>query len=284
MNDSFHGKTIAILIHEHDEYSETSRPLISHLADVWEEMGVNITILRGVGEIPSGVDLLIPHVDLTVIPTELVEYMNQFPKVLNRRLTDISKRLVSRNLVSADSSYDGQVIVKTDMNYGGFPELDYDLAQGKTSVHAWDVQRPWRKVENLLPENYAIFERVARVPSGVWRNKKLIVEKFIPEREGELYCMHICMVMGSFCTTKRLYSSAPIIKGSSIIRSEIVETPEAINDIKSTFGLDYGKLDFVINKGHIEVIDVNKTPGSPPQTVDRSERIRQMAQSVDQFF
>ena len=284
MNESFHGKMIAILIHEYYEYSETYRPLVSYLADIWQEMGIDVRILRGTGEIPSGVDLLIPHIDLTVVPAGFVEYINQFPKVLNRRLTDISKRFVSTNLVSADSSYDGQVIVKTDLNYGGYPELDYAAAQGKTPMYTGDVQRPWKRVENLNPDNYPVFERAARVPSGVWGNKNLVVEKFIPEREGELYCMHVCMIMGSYCATTRLYSSVPIIKGSSIIRSEVVETPKAIDDIRATFGLDYGKLDFVINKGHIEVLDINKTPGRPPKKEDRWEIIRRMAQGVDQYI
>jgi len=277
-------KKIGILLHEFDEFSDTRGPLVSHLAVIWRDMGIEVSILKGTNGTSSGVDLLIPHINLTVIPAGLIEYINTFPMVLNRGLTDISKRAVSSNLVSADSSYDGQVIVKTNLNYGGIPEHNFDFKQGKFPVHAHDVQRPWRKVKMLSPSDYPIFERISRVPNGVWKNKNLVVEKFIPEREDEFYCMHISQVMGSVCATKRLYSLAPIIKGSTIVRSEVVETPQGIHEIRSKFGMDYGKLDYVVHDGHIDVLDINKTPGSPPTQDYRPEWVSLLAQAVGEFL
>lgn len=281
MNNSLQGKKFAILLHEHGEYLS---PLLSHLVGVWEELGVSINLLRGTNETPPNVDLLIPHIDLTVTPANLIQYMNGFPRVINRRLTDISKTLVSSNLVSKNSTYDGKVIVKTNMNFGGVPEHNYEIAKGNFPVDPRDIQRPWRKIETLSPENYQVFDRISLVPNGVWRNKRLVVEKFIPEREGEYYCMRVCQTMGNVSMCKRLYSNSPIIKGSTIVRSEAVETPESIMDIKSKFGMDYGKLDFVIHNGHIEVLDINKTPGSPPAKDFRPEWVRQLAMGVEAFL
>ena len=68
-------------------------------------------------------DLLVPHVDLTHMPSDYAAFVDRYPAVLNRTVKDISKRRISDNLVRQDASWDGPVIVKTNLNCGGLTEL-----------------------------------------------------------------------------------------------------------------------------------------------------------------
>lgn len=252
---------VSILIHEHSNYDDVNHPFIWYLAEGWKKMGIEVGILRGIpGAVPE-TDLLIAHVDLTVTPPEYVEFINRFPHVVNRGITDISKRKISHNLVSRDDSYPGQVVVKTNMNYGGVPELIEDSLSGRGSMFIGDIQRPWRKVDHLDPEKYPVFENVRAVPDGVWRNPNLVVEKFLPEIEGEFFCNRVALIMGENVRCGRAWSRSPIVKGASIVRSDPIETPPEFAKIRERYAIDYGKIDYVVHDGEIHVFDVNKTPG-----------------------
>ena len=114
-------RAIAILLHETDSYPRRQRYFIWALCDLWRSEGIEIRVLKG----PDGkadADLLIPHIDLTVLPHEYTKAMDRFPRVANRNLSDISKRVISRNLIDSKDAYEGPVIVKTNLNYGGMPE------------------------------------------------------------------------------------------------------------------------------------------------------------------
>ena len=178
---------ISILLHELSAYGVSQRPLIWFLAEAWKKSGIEISILKGISHDVPDTDLLIPHIDLTVTPPDYVEFIDRFPNVINRRLTDISKRVISAYLVTQDDPYAGKVIVKTNMNYGGIPELIYDDLAGRGGLDIGSIQRPWRKVDHLDPENYPIFGSIQEVPTGVWRNSNLVVEKFMPETEDGFF-------------------------------------------------------------------------------------------------
>src|SRR5262245_35758307 len=87
----------------------------------WRPAGVDVVVHQGLRNAPEA-DLAILHVDLTVTPPEYLELGARYPRCLNLAVTDISKRRISRNLVTRDDDYDGPVMVKTDRNYGGRPE------------------------------------------------------------------------------------------------------------------------------------------------------------------
>lgn len=113
-------RKITILLHERDAYPDAKGYFIWALCDLWRREGVEIEVLKGPGKVVVA-DLLIPHIDLTVLPEAYVDVFNSYPRVVNRHVRDISKRLISRNLVTRTDSYDGPVIVKTNLNYGEFP-------------------------------------------------------------------------------------------------------------------------------------------------------------------
>lgn len=252
---------VTILIHEHSRYDDIHHPFIWYLAKCWKEMGIVVDVLKGIPRSMPATDLLIAHVDLTVTPPEYVEFINRFPHVVNRGITDISKRAISRNLVGRDDLYSGRVVVKTNRNFGGVPELIQDSISGRGSTFAGDIQRPWRKVDYLDPEKYPIFENIRAVPDGVWRNPHLVVEKFLPEIEGEFFCNRVALIMGENVRCGRAWSRSPIVKGASIVRSDPIDTPPEFKQIRQRYAIDYGKIDYVVHAGEIHVFDVNKTPG-----------------------
>jgi len=255
------GPKVSILLHEHAAWDDTSHPFIWSLAETWKDSNIEVEILKGIPQGKVATDLLISHVDLTVTPAEYLEFIERFPKVVNRGITDISKRNISNNLVTPGHDYTGQVIVKTNLNYGGLQEFIVDDLAGKRTMYEGTIQRPWRKVDYLDPGKYPIFESIRHVPPGVWRNANLVVEKFMPEREGEYYCNRVALIMGEKVVCGRAYSLSPIVKGAGIVRSDPIETPVEFKRIREQYAIDYGKIDYVEHDGVIHVFDVNKTPG-----------------------
>src|SRR6266576_5794919 len=112
---------IGILLHKDDAAFFYFKYLIKLLIREWKAAGHSIKIIRGPGRfVPA--DIVISHVDLTVVPDEYKDFLAQYPCVINRSLPDISKSKISGHLVGRDDPYAGPVIVKTDRNSGGFPE------------------------------------------------------------------------------------------------------------------------------------------------------------------
>ena len=104
-------RTIAIQLHEKDTYPATKAHFIWSLREQWEQAGIEVKVLKGC-EAHDHADLLIPHVNLTVVPDSYRSVYDRYPRVINRWLRDISKRTVSRNLLTVGDSYSGPVIVK----------------------------------------------------------------------------------------------------------------------------------------------------------------------------
>jgi len=249
---------IGVLQHE---YSPFERPgLLAYLCDAWVEDGHHVEMLRGIPRGEVEVDVLIPHIDLTVTPPRYQEYIDTFPVVVNRRFTDNSKRKVSQDLLGPDDPWPGEVIVKTDKNFGGIPERVILNVSEDLPLDEEITQRPWRKVDQLLPAQYPVFATIRDVPTGVWRNSNLIVEKFVPEIEDGLYCNRVAIVMGDKVLCRRVYARAKVIKGVRIERTEEVDPPAELSSIRERLGMDYGKIDFVVHEDGVHVFDMNNTP------------------------
>src|SRR6202012_5821213 len=92
-------RKIAILLHEKDSYPKSRGHFIWSLCDIWRERGIEIAVLKGVGKYIEA-DLLIPHVDATILPPAYENFFRKYPRVVNVQLHDISKRFISRNLLS----------------------------------------------------------------------------------------------------------------------------------------------------------------------------------------
>lgn len=262
-------KRIVILMHE-SQTPGRHHYLIDALGEVWRRQGLHVSCVYGVREHPEA-DLLIPHVNLTRLPARYVEYIASFPHVANRDVADISKRTVSAELLRPGDDYEGPVLVKTDRNYGGRPE--YRAFRRRHPVlarlgrHARAIadrfpgqRMAWRRVM----DSYVVYDSLAAVPRGAFRNPALVVERFLPEREGDRFFIRHYLCLGDRRRSVRVAGSAPFLKrkASSLV-DEGLPVPEAVLGLRRRLGLDYGKIDYTMHQGRPAILDVNRTPGVP---------------------
>jgi hypothetical protein len=252
---------IAILVHKNASF-ENPNYVLHAFTEIWRENGWHISVLQG----PQGkiaADLAILHVDLTMIPHDYVEYLEQFPKVLNGRITDISKRKISTNLVRRKDGYDGPVIVKTNRNCGG--RTDAELATGTNGLRrralAMRRRLPWSMRNELETSRYKVFSSARDVPYLVWLNPGLVVERFLPEMREGFYCLRTWIFLGDRETNSVSYSQQPIVKSSNVVRREVVpDVPEELRQVRRNMGFDFGKFDYSIVDGRVVLYDTNSTP------------------------
>lgn len=247
--------------------------VIELLASEWQKMGFDVQMLSGTGNMRSA-DVLIPHLDLTIIPHDYCMFMEQYPRVINKDVLDISKSRISSNLLHKNDSYGGPVIVKTDRNYGGLPEahlgidsdrdrLDLSSVFEKVATKAWKKltgRVPWKYVRYLKTSEYPLFPSIKAVPKGVFKNKSLVVEKYCPEREDNNYIVRYCYFFGDREISFLLRSSERNVKISNAFQIEEVPTPQEIHLIRRKMGFEFGKFDYIINGGKVVLFDVNRTP------------------------
>ena len=247
------AKTIVILTLDNSPDLMQGKALLSHMALAWETQGVNVKIVRGIKEVFEA-DVVVSHIDLTVVPNEYSEFVKNYPVAINGRINDISKSLISNNLLQRESDYDGPVIVKTQANYGGIPEL----IQGNGHEI---LERPWRRVQHLDSYNYPKFNAIRDVPNGVWRNDNLIVEKFLPEIDsGGNYCLRKWFFFGDKNMGLYQTSSKPIVKFGDIENEIISDVPDELKVLRERLNMEYGRFDYAIVDGEVVIYDANKTP------------------------
>ena len=232
------------------------------LAKHWRERGILVEEVDGLRE-PVGADVLVfPHSDLTKVPSGLANLLARCPRVVNRKVLDISKQAISRQLVRSPGEYDGEVIVKSNFNYGAQPEFRAaERREGGHSPRLIELARlPWTASGLFLSGEYPVYENPGLVPLQVWSNPTLVVEKFLPERQGEFYCLR----QYTFCGDSELntlgFSRKPVIKSSNVVRRDILDSVHPnVRAYRERLGFDYGKFDYVIRDGEAVVFDVNRT-------------------------
>lgn len=265
---------IAVLRHRHDEFEKTSY-LVKELAGIWREWGHHVELRRG----PTGpidADLAIAHVDLTRVPPEYVAWFEGCPRVLNRRVTDVSKRRISTNGVTRGDGWDGPVIVKTDRNFGGLREYRLSGREGglRGRVDQARFLLPWTLRSRVRLADYRIYRSAREVPRVVWHNRSLFVERFLPERDGRNYAMRVWLFFGSRETHSRVVGPHPVVKGKDLLRIDpLGEVPDELRRRRAELGFDYGKFDYAVVDDRVVLFDANPTPGMPFE----SERYRPKA-------
>jgi hypothetical protein len=127
-------------------------------------------------------------------------------------------------------------------------------------VHPGD----WQHVEALKPSEYPVLPSLRDVPPEVFANRRLVVEKFIPEQDGSGFAIRYFYFLGQASVCYRLRSTEPATKFSNAHSIERVPAPQALQAYRRQHGLDFGKIDFVIKDGTPIVLDVNRTPALQP--------------------
>ncbi len=277
---------IAIITHSIDTFHGSSY-LLHKMCDVWQSSGHDIVIIKGPEPDLPEADLAILHTDITAIGEDYDRIIDHYPMVINGRARDISKHVFSSLIVDRDSKYNGPVIVKTNANFGGMRERQEKILSGDHQANI-DIQRPWRKVEWL--EEYPTFNTLREVPPGVWRNDKLVVEKFLTQlNESGEYLLKIWVFFGHQELYYQCVSDEPVIKSHNTKRREFLDPndlPDSLRETRSKLGFDFGKFDFSIADGGAALFDINRTPGSARNVAkedEASERIRRLSTGLEHF-
>jgi hypothetical protein len=253
--------------------------LLHFICERWRDAGIDVILLDS-PEQRADADVALVHVDATHRPADYEAVLEHYPRVINGRVRDISKRRISGQLVTRFSEYDGPVIVKTNRNSFGHPEQRCQARAGtRRTLYS-------RVVDRLLPAMaqirgkgaYPVYSSVREVPARVWWDRRLVVEKFLPERDGDLYCLRNWTFFGDRELVTRSFSESPIVKRPTTLRHQVItEVPDAIRAVRRKLGFDYGKFDFVIHDGQPVLLDTNATPGCSGQ---RSEKLDAFAEEL----
>jgi hypothetical protein len=279
-------KRVVILLHECQRRRRAQGYLIHALAEVWRKSGLEVSWQYGTRDRPEA-DLLIPQVDLTRLPDDYIAYIRSYPNVLNGKVVDISKRSFSEHLLEDGNDYQGPVIVKTNKNFGGWPERW--LVLPRYPLLSWlyrgALRITWQAFAGLARQavlgKYPVFNSLAEVPRGVFSNKALVVEKFLPEREGDWYFMRYYLFLGDHSRNVRVAGKKPFLKRSaSVLRDENPPVPPQLISLRRGLGFDYGKFDYTIHNGQVALLDVNWTPGSPGTAEGAARTARDLAGGV----
>jgi len=238
---------IVVLLHERDGKAHETRYILWFLCERWRAEGHEVEVVRGLRPFPEP-DLVIPHFDVTVVPEAYGRFLARYPRVLNRDVLDISKHAISRHLVREGDGWDGPVIVKTNLNCGGQPE------------RRLFGRRRFGRRRIMDPAAYPIYDSLREVPARFRRNGDFVVERFLPQRDGDCYCMQIYSFFGDAWVNSRLWGTAPVVKAGRVVKREYVPVPDAIVAERRRLGFDYGKFDYVIHEGVPVLLDANRTP------------------------
>ncbi|HWD91336.1 MAG TPA: hypothetical protein VG938_03215 [Verrucomicrobiae bacterium] len=266
---------IAVLFHEKQRGQELNY-LVHHYAEFWREDGHEVVFIFGTSQfIPA--DLIIVHVDLTVVPAEYLAFAHRYPIVLNGDIKDIRKSTYSGLLVRPSDGYSGKVIVKSNFNFAGSPERALNVPldpRGVSSSYFWS------------PQDYQVYQNPGVVPALLFDDPNVVVERFQPEFHDGLYYMRAMLFLGDRATCTRFASREPIVNGSTQISSEHVEPHPEMMQLAKAMKFDYGKFDYVLHEGKPVLLDANKTTGGVTASTDPKKVAgrRYRAEGLYQYF
>ena len=256
------------------------------ISQLWQEQGHTVTVLQGPDKFVDG-DIAILHVDLTVVPDDYIHFVRRYPKSINAGVKDISKRCFSTNQVALGDGYDGAVIVKTDRNCGGSGEsvVTRNHSFVGRCTHAVRRRLHWTLSGEMVSGNYPVFDSVNDVPRRVWSNSRLIVEKFLPERLGEFYCLRTWVFLADCESSSMCTAHRPVVKGADFIERIPVDVPDELRQMRKDFDFDFGKFDYVMIDGRVVLYDVNRTPTLGDTPADMyMPRARVLAEGLKAFL
>jgi hypothetical protein len=279
-------RTIAILFHENNRRRHLSGYAVTFLAEFWRQDGHRVHFLFGTRKFVRA-DLIFLHVDLTIVPDEYLEFASRYPIALNSGVKDIRKSQISTNLVGPTNPYPGEVILKTDLNCRGSPEQMLERTPsrwmrlflgrfGRNELESSGIRTPF---------DYKIYNSLADVPRAAFEQGDLVVERFLPEKEEDLFFVRYYEFLGDCSTCTRLASTEPIVKDQTVTRIEEIEPHPEIVQARKRLNFDYGKFDYVVHDGQPVLLDANKTTGADRIcTQDLNARRRRRADGIYSYF
>lgn len=254
--------------------------MMKSILDILSERGHRVRIHAKPARRPKA-DLLILHADMSRVPAAFLDAAEAYPASINGRVADISKRSISQSLLTQGSDWSGPVIVKSDLNAGGVPEVLIN----RIARRRWRAP-PFPDVRAM--RDYLVYDRLSDVPLLHWNDPAVVVEKFVPEVLPDGFGMRTWLFCGPSERCILHASKEPIIKGKNIFRSVPVDVPTEIREVRKELGFDFGKFDFVLHDDGPVLLDANKTPASMRVTPDMAARIaagnKSFADGIESFL
>jgi len=182
------------------------------------------------------------------------------------------------------------VIVKTNNNARGIPERWHrDLAHPAVRYLCRAARRlgdpPGQDLSRTKTlRGYLVYPALADVPREVFRNPALVVERFLPEKEGDRFFLRHYAFLGDHPRHNRIAGDDPILKaGNMILVDSWLPVPDELQALRQQLGLDYGKIDYTMHDGKLEVLDINTTPSSPGGEATE-QALREMAGGIQSLL
>lgn len=283
---------IAILFHESDRVNDTKHYAISALADTWRRDGHIVIYLFGIRNfVPA--DLVLVHIDLSVVPDEYITFSEQYPIVLNGKVKDIRKSSFSPYLIQSNDPYPGPVFIKTNFNFAGVPETyrlwklpfpfshaGYYLAKGfKIILHSLNFGKFCK------PADYLQIDSLGEIPVNWFKRNDIVIQRFCPEMEDGLYHTRFYVFLGGRYYCECLSSPVPVVNSRSAVRTEYIDVHPEIERLRQELKFDYGKFDYVMHEGVPVLLDINKTIGVPKRVTPELEGARKhCAEGLYSYF
>jgi hypothetical protein len=274
---------IVVITHEHDRLLERklfrraeSSYMIHAILEDLRRRGHSWSIGQGWSTKVAG-DAAVLHVDATLVDQAYIEYARRFPLCLNVGVTDISKPRVSMARVAPHDGWEGPVIVKGVLNCGGLPE-------SRLNHRAARAGRPLPFPGARVMKEYRVYDRACEVPSEIFSDPDLLVERFLPEIVPDGFALRYWLFCGDYDFCGRFVSHDRIVKGAGVFRGEPCPVPDDLRERRRELGFDYGKFDFAVHDGKTYLMDANKTPGRVPTDAGEVASMPRMADALERMM
>lgn len=275
-----------LIIHHADECRVgRKRHLIHLMVPLWKKAGIQVTEVFGVRDAPPA-DVAFLHVDLSVVPPAYLELARRYPVVVNGANSDIRKSRLSLLRLERHSNYAGPVIVKTALNCAGDSEMVYFRHRSKFR-RLYVRKSPWPSYPMRMERkaDYRLYDSPSEVPEAVWECGDLVVEKFMPERHANLYCLREWYFCGNRSAQWAELSPDPIFTSGERIPHLDIPVPPELQALRERLGFDYGKFDYTMVDGKAMPFDFNKTSGViNAEGKDVHELAVKLAPGLDIYF
>lgn len=252
-------KKIAVLFHEKDTRRGAERYVLHGLAEHWRNDGHQVDYLFGTRNFRAA-DLVLVHVDLSVVPDHYLEFASRYPIVLNGKIRDIRKSAYSKQLLHKGDNYDGPVFVKSDLNFAGGPERNF--GPSIRQIFSSAIAKLSNKPKMRKASDYRVFNSLSEVPEVYFSMENVVIERFLPEMEDGHFVIRNYQFLGDRGTATKVIGTDPMVKSRTEIKSIEIDPDPEIIEIRHAMNFDYGKFDYVVRDGRVVLFDANKTTGA----------------------
>jgi hypothetical protein len=269
---------IVLLHHRYDSFRTRRglkryfRYMMGDVLEILRRRGHRVSVTGRPDRVPAG-DLLIMHVDASVVPEEYLSVAASFPVTINGGVRDITKRAISELLIGPEDGWDGPVFVKSNLNCCGRPEARHNR---KALFRGRPRPNPGLRVLS----DYGVYPSLAQVPASCRSDAGIVIEKFMPEDHPQGFAARTYIFCGATERCSVHVSASPVVKGHGVVSSTPVEVPGEIREIRRRLGFDYGKFDFVMRDGRPILLDANKTLGVVRANGPLADRIRKANDAI----